>query len=382
MPTLPALPAESSTDWYEHYAALDAAVRHNGAVHFDNNTLFSGSTDVSKWNSVLAWYRARTGKKPVLAMGERFHDLSGTTTQPQDIPGFKMFAPMGGGETEFRYTCEVKVPTGGLFSVTDAKDTRFKGIGFAGTNNGAFLAPSLQSGANGDWKDLVIEDCGFFGFGPTFFQGALTRPNFQRWYVNSGTDTRAAWGGSDGAFFTDGVSFMSSAQQGTRQELLNTGGLANSVFGKMYLTPQGGRGLVVGNGRMGLDFYSFTSTDPNRTGLKQTQGAAITIQDGEGVTFYSPVIFCANAGTTDGNPDPGDIMVTGGVDHTFYSPKFVGGYSGSVAPNVSQACIYTTVPITVIAPVTVGNRPKVLRQSTPGLITFIGNQSGWTITTG
>jgi len=362
-------------------AIVDA--RTLGVVPFEG---FPGASAAEKWAAVKAFYREpANSKRPVLTMSNGLYDLSGTPTEPLDIAGFKMVGPGSVGETEFRYSCEVKVPAGGLWSVPQQaahKDFRFKGIGWLGTSNGAFVAPSLQSGANGDWKDLVIEDCGFNGFGPTFFQGALTRANFQRWYVNSGTDTRVAWGGSDCSFFTNGVSFMSSAQQGTRQEMLNTGGLANSVFGKMYLTPQGGRGLVVANGRMGLDFYSFTSTDPNRTGLKQTQGAAITIQGGEGVTFYSPVIFCANAGTTDGNPDPGDITITGGADHTFYSPKFVGTHSGASAPNVSQACIYTTVPITVIAPVTVGNRPKVLRQSEPGLITFVGNQTGWTITTG
>ncbi len=364
-----------------------------GVVPFEG---FIGATAAEKWASVKAFYREpANSKRPVLQMSNGFYDLSGTATEPLDIAGLKMVGPGSVGETEFGYSCEVKVPATGLWSVPPAaaKDFRFKGIGFLGTSNGAFVAPSAQSAADGDWKDLSIEDCGFKGFGPTFFQAALTRANFQRWYVNSGTDTRAAWGGSDCTFFTNGVAFMSSAQQGARQELINTGGLANSAFGKIYLTPQGGRGLVVGNGRMGLTFDNFTSTDPNRTGLKQTQGAAITVQGGEGVTFRSPVIFCANAGTTDGNPDPGDITVTGGHSHVFDAPVFVGNYSGVFAPNVSQACIYTTVSITVIAPIAVGSRPKILREATAGLIDLVGagtgdprtpsgTSRGWKITTG
>lgn len=344
-----------------------------GAVPFD---AFDGANDDAKMVAARTYIRGRT-YKPALVSANRSHTFN--DTYPLDIQGFTWTGPPGATGREFESGVSIKCPAAGLFSVTSAKDFTLRGLSFEGTSNGAFVVPTSASGSQGIWTDLNIIDCGFKLFGPNFFTGALTRCNFHRWYVNSGTDTVLSVGGSDSSLFTEGVSFMSSASQSTRKEMFNTNGLANTNLGKLYITPQGGRGVVVGNGRMGLTFHDLTITDPNRSGSLQTQGAAITVLDGEGVRFDSPIIFCANAGTTDGNPDPGDITVTGGHDHVFDSPVFVAGYSGSTAPNVGQAALYTTVPVRVMNPISVGNRPKILRQSSAGLITC--NDPSWTITT-
>jgi hypothetical protein len=345
-----------------------------GCVAFDS---FTG-TDVQKWSAALS-YLGSQSYKPTLVMSNRFHDLSGANaaTLPQ---GFRLSGPLGGVGREFGSTVLVKCPTGGLLAVSGAKDFTIQGVSFDGTSNGAFLVPTDQSGSGGVWTDFTVRDCGFRGFGPSFFKGAVTRANFQTWYVNSGRDTQLALGGTDSAMFNDGVSYMSGPGNAADVPFFDTGGLANTRIGKMYITPTGSYALRVRNGRMGLTFDSFTITSWNHSGTQAVQRAGIIVEGGEGVAFNNLIVFGVNASAQ----DKGDVVCCGGQGHVFNSPVFIKTYQGFTAPNMASGqqvpAIYTTVPIVVSNPISMGGRPKLLGQSVAGLISC--NDPSWKIVTG
>lgn len=337
---------------------------------------FAGANDDAKLAAAMSYCGSQT-YKPTIVIGNRSHTFNNAITP---YSGFRLLGSSGTRANEFRSTNKVKTPAGGWLTVSSNKDYNITGVSFEGTSNGAFLVPTDQSGSGGVWTDLNITNCGFSLYGPTFFSGAFTRANCQYWYVNSGTNTQIKLGGSDCAWWTDGVSFMSSAGNTQDVPLLDTGGLANSRLGKLYQTPQGGYGVRIQNGRMGLVFDNFTMTDWGRTDPNlMTMRAGIRIEGGEGVVFNNPIIFAVNANKV----DPGDIMVVGGSQHVFNAPIFAKTYNGYTSPNLANGeqtpAIYTTVPIRVTNPISVGGRPKILQQASAGLI--LCNDPSWTIVT-
>lgn len=364
------------------------SLAHMGVVALDS---FPGD-DAGKYDAALTYLGAQT-YKPSLVFSARSTDLRNAVVRP--LPqGTRLHGPLGNNKaTEFRLNNRVLTPAGGLIPVGTGKDCAIEGLSFQSLSNGKFLVPSSPSGSNGIYEDFTVVGCSFHGYGPDWFNGSFSRPEFQRWYVNSGTDTSMKIGGSDFTAWTTGGNFMSSAGNAADVPLIDTGALANGNMGSNFLTPQGGYGFNIPNPRQGFIMHGGKMTSTNREGLLQTQRAGIRIgaSGGDGAIFNDTIIFAVNASGV----DPGDITVLGNPasghgGHIFNNPQFWHHAGSYVAPNLEgitaqtpardiPPAIYTTVPIVVNKPVSNGGRPKVLRQKVAGLIDC--NDPSWTIVT-
>lgn len=331
-----------------------------------------GTTLAEKWKWALDTIEAAP-YKPTLVFANGVYDLRGIPARACPT-GFRWTGPLGARGREFRTTCKVILPAGGLFKISTTKDHQITGLSFEG---GLLFAPIPVDGSKGAWTDLDVTKCGFQGL-TRVMEGAMLRANFQEHYINGATQTPLKLGGSDCELYTAGTTYVSGKIPAT-QAYIDTGALANSKIGKAYVTPQVGYALRVANGRNALNFYGFVSDCTGRSPVDSTQGAAIRVEGGEGVAFFGGKVFNANAG----NLDPGDVMFTGGHDHIVMGMHFQRQVdpagTGYVAPNVTRAAIYTTVPLWVISPVAVYGRPKVLQQAAAGLIRC--NDPSWQIIT-
>lgn len=368
MATATAWSTTTSDGRYAPFGGGGGGTQLGGIFNLDD---FTGNNDDARFAAARSFAISQP-YDPVIAFSNKAYTFN---NQYDAWQGMRLWGTAGMAGTEFRSTNQITVPSGGLFRLPTAKDYHIQGLSFRSASNGAWVVPGAQSGANGVWTDMVVSHCGFYGFGPNFFSGALTRANWQYWYVNSGQDTQIKIGGSDSALWTEGVSFMSCQAPLSRDiPHINTGALSNSKIGKMYVTPQGGYAIRIVQPSMGLVLDNFTSTDWSRTGVNATQRAALKIEGGTGCVVNNMIIFYSNTAGL----DQGDVMVTGGEQHTFVSPTFVMTHNGYTSPNLVGSptpqipCIYTTVPIRVIAPIAVGGRPKVLQQATAGLLNVTG----------
>ena len=315
---------------------------------------FSGATDDAKMAAALSYVGGQT-YKPTLVLANRSYSFN--NTYPLSINGLRISGPLGGMAREFRNNTQVHCPAGGLFSVVSGvKDFYIQGLSFTGS--GMFIKPTSNV-----LSDCDITECGFVGFN-SVYSGKILRCNFDRWYVNTASGTQLDVGGSDSSLFMSGNSFM-SGQIASGLPYIRFGSLSQSRVGAMYCTPTHGYGLNLdaGSDAEGLEFFGWRQTAYGQSQGGPT-GAGIRIRNGQAVTFHGGVLFNAN---TDGTA-AGDIECWGGADHVFEDFQFVGTHEGFTSVNMSAPAIYTEVPIVVRSPRSVGKRPKVLQQSTSGLI--------------
>ncbi|HEX3812060.1 MAG TPA: hypothetical protein VHX59_04385 [Mycobacteriales bacterium] len=349
-------------------AALSTDLSQVGVAPVDS---FAGDNDDEKFAAALAYAKAQT-YKPTIVFSNRAYSF--TRTFPMDFRGLRISGPLGGLAREFGTTNQVSCPTGGLFSVVAGTtvDAAISGLSFFG--KGRFIADTPLDASGPILTDTTISDCGFSGFA-TIFTGTVLRASIQRIYANNLTGSGFVLGGSDCWLFTDGPNYMSGNLPATTPyvDLVN---LSQSDVGRLYVTPQGGYALRIRDSFGGLNVRRFMSDGTGRTGALATQNQGLLITGGHGVKIEDFWCFNVNASGS----AQGEIVVTGGEGLVFDSPVFPRSHGPFTAVNTSSPCIYTTVPIVVSNPQAPTGHPKLLRQSTAGLITLTG-APGWTITT-
>jgi len=331
---------------------------------------FAGATDDAKLAAALAYAKAQT-YKPTIVLANRAYSF--VNTYPIDFPGFRLAGPLNGMEREFHNTNQVHCPVAGLFSLVKnvTKDVAISGLSFIGT--GQFIVSTPTNASQAILTDATISDCGFFGFS-SIYSGTVLRTSIQRIYANALTGSGFVLGGSDCWLFTDGPNYMSGTLSATTP-YVDLKFLSQSEVGRLYVTPQGGYALRVQGSYGGLSINGFMSDGTGRTGGTATQNQGLLITGGTDIRLRDFWCFNVNASGS----AKGEIVVTGGTDIVFDSPIFPKSHGGFTAVNTASPCIHTTVPITVINPRAITGHPKVLAQSTAGLITLV-NAPGWSTT--
>jgi len=299
MTTLPALPAENSTSWYQHYAAIDAAVRHTGVTAFDS---FAGSTDMAKLTAAMSYAAAQT-YKPVIQLGNRAYTLTGSLGKPYD--GFALRGVGWGSlnaEQGVKHTqVTINSPDAAWLSLGTSGaapwNWKFDAINFVGSgSNTQFLsAPSSTVPLSGatfghltfqNFKGVLGNDteaaylyiCSIIGY----------------WNVLSCLDSPIYIGGSDNrTLWPLGMNLGSGTMGpvnngGGGRYLVKLKGLSNTNIGPIYVTADNGwRGMKVNgssqHGRgvavTGAIIEGRNATDPCEGNLIRVEGGAIAFRD-------------------------------------------------------------------------------------------------------
>jgi hypothetical protein len=251
--TMPLLPAEGSTDWYDHYSAMDSAVRGFtgaglvGGVALDS---FAGATDDAKLTAALTYVAAQTVKPPIVFSNRRY-DFSQTNRQV--FSGMKLSGAFAHGNQQRSANSipnDIRFSGSGTWWTFPASgnvfDLGFYGLSFQGNSNAQFMATG-----NAIMWTSVFRDLGFnlwkHVLGNPTTKALLTAVLFDGWWnVNNSYNTAFTLGGSDNNLWMQGMlldsepAFMADGAYHCRFEWLG-----KTSVGPIYNTCEQNSGILV-----------------------------------------------------------------------------------------------------------------------------------------
>ncbi|SDN47823.1 hypothetical protein SAMN05660642_04914 [Geodermatophilus siccatus] len=318
-----------------------------------------GSADDDATVAAAMTYAAGQTYKPALVFANRVYDL----TRPlRAFSGLHLMQfPFG---DEFQHSQVIKVPEGGLLGF----DPHVRSITLENLScqvRDHLLEPIPRDAAGGAWTDVRVLGGGYNGGAP-LLDGAFLRLSFQPTYVNNVTDSVLRIGGSDSWLFTRGPHYVSGVLPANRP-FLDLDNLGQSVIGSVYITAQGGYGILLSGKATGLVLDGVLIDATGREDDDATQLAGLQILGGTDITINDLWVFNANVS----GGSAGLVTVRGGSEIVFVNPRFPGVNGDTRAADTTSACIDTTVPITVMAPKAVG-RAKLITAVREELVTLVG----------
>lgn len=333
-------PTAGSTNWD---ATLNTAIEDAAAgkecgdvalESFGNNdgTATAGAACMS---AALTYVRAQSYPQVVRFNAGQW-DLSSMSTINLNWNGAAFAGPPARGR-EFRETTRVICPSAGLFSFNSAtREFSFRDLEFQASGSGVWMTTFATDASAGSWQDFDIESCGFQGFS-SVISGTILRGRIANIYVNGATNTQFNLGGSDSSLFMEGRNFMSGTLSSSVPFIQI--GMSSTDIGPMYVTPQGGYGLLISYTAGGLTVHGYKSDATGRSGATATQLAGIQQNVAAGRTVIYRDLWVFNAGQA--GTSKGLVEVKGG-NAVFYSPNFPGSMTGTT-PAV------TTIPGVYVA---------------------------------